>query len=61
MRQPWVASTFAGVGDGDRLVWDNAMHGHRGRDLSQPEANEPAANLELQYDRVSGWLRRRLP
>ena len=34
----------------DWLVWDNAMNGHRGRGLSQAEAAEVAADLELQYD-----------
>jgi hypothetical protein len=39
-------------GDGvdDWSVWDNAMNGHRGRGLSQAEANAVAADLELQYD-----------
>ncbi|TCO33054.1 hypothetical protein EV652_10353 [Kribbella steppae] len=39
-------------GDGvtEWLVWDNAMNGHRGSGLSQAEANEVAADLELQYD-----------
>jgi hypothetical protein len=39
-----------GDGDGDWLVWNNAMNGHRGRGMSQPEANGLAADLELQYN-----------
>src|SRR6266545_8004611 len=36
-------------GDGDWMVWDNAMNGHRGRCASEAEANALAADLELQY------------
>ena len=44
-----------GDGVSEWLVWDNAMNGHRGSGLSQAEANEVAADLELQYD-VHGLL-----
>jgi hypothetical protein len=36
-------------GDGEWMVWDNAMNGHRGRCASEAEANGLAADLELQY------------
>ncbi|WP_432877225.1 hypothetical protein ACQPYH_28300 [Kribbella sp. CA-245084] len=36
-------------GDGDWMVWDNAVNGHRGRCESEAEANGLAADLELQY------------
>jgi hypothetical protein len=36
-------------GDGDWLVWDNAVNGHRGRCRTEVEANALAADLELQY------------
>ena len=40
----------SGDGDHDWVIWDNAANGHRGSGLTEREAHEQAADLELQYD-----------
>jgi hypothetical protein len=37
-------------GDNQWSVWDTAVNGCRGAGLTRQEANEQAADLELQYD-----------
>ena len=39
-----------GGGDHDWVIWDNAANGQRGSGLSEQEARDQAAELELQYD-----------
>jgi hypothetical protein len=36
--------------EGNWMIWDNAANGQRGSGLSRTEAEDQAAELELQYD-----------